>query len=505
MAARNARRSRGHVASLQAKVLKPLFLFGSPKVGVASTISIMNATPGSTISLQSGALPAGMTLNSSARTITGTPTASSTASFTLRETLGGATGSPKDTALSATVALAPPLAAREPFLGQIANNCRVPNSIDTNQTKQMSWSGHRILAPYTGKLKIGFANWYARSNNSEANGGGAATMRSTIITPYGVYRGYSALGIDTIVGADGANIEFEFDVALPVGTPITVAAYRECAGGVLYSQVSSSYVLNPDRSFIYSGGAATDLTGQSAPSYSATEDQRYMFHPIYIAGMTTTRSVIVYGDSRDVGTADRMTARDYDIGQIGRSLGAQGVPYISASVSGESLFGFLSTAGSNSVKRRALSAYVTHQCLQLGINDLNATANVPVGFRTTAMALLDQSKPIIIPTIPPYNTSSDSFVTTANQTVNANEASRVALNNDARTRAGIICWEIADVIETNAAGAKTRNGGRWGCLTATGEVGSSGRALTADGVHDNRECNMLYARDSGAVRANSLA
>lgn len=110
--ARNPARSRGYVASLT-NILKPLLLDGSPQllgsaqVGVASTLRIVGATAGSTITVTSGTVPAGMTLNSAARTITGTPTTAGVASFTLTETLGGATGSPKASAVSTTI-LAPP-------------------------------------------------------------------------------------------------------------------------------------------------------------------------------------------------------------------------------------------------------------------------------------------------------------------------------------------------------------------------------------------------------------
>ena len=75
----------------------------SVPVGAAATINITGATSGSTIALAVGSLPAGMTLNSGARTITGTPSAVALASFTLRETLADSANSPRDTALSVDV------------------------------------------------------------------------------------------------------------------------------------------------------------------------------------------------------------------------------------------------------------------------------------------------------------------------------------------------------------------------------------------------------------------
>ncbi|MGB7407134.1 MAG: Ig domain-containing protein [Pontixanthobacter sp.] len=60
--------------------------------GQSATITITGATAGSTIT---GTVPDGMTLNSAARTITGTPTTVGDFQFTLTETLGDSANSPK--------------------------------------------------------------------------------------------------------------------------------------------------------------------------------------------------------------------------------------------------------------------------------------------------------------------------------------------------------------------------------------------------------------------------
>jgi hypothetical protein len=75
----------------------------APIQNQAITINILGATSGSTITVQTGTLPTGLTLNSAARTITGTPTGTGLSSFTLRETLAGATNTPRDSALGITV------------------------------------------------------------------------------------------------------------------------------------------------------------------------------------------------------------------------------------------------------------------------------------------------------------------------------------------------------------------------------------------------------------------
>lgn len=71
-----------------------------------ATINIIGAATGSAITVSSGSLPSGMTLNSGARTITGTPVSAATSDFTLRETLADSANSPRDTTLSIVVTAA---------------------------------------------------------------------------------------------------------------------------------------------------------------------------------------------------------------------------------------------------------------------------------------------------------------------------------------------------------------------------------------------------------------
>lgn len=67
------------------------------------TIHISGTTAGSTITLASGALPAGLTLNNAARTISGTPVVAGTANFGLREALSDSPNDGRVTGLSLVV------------------------------------------------------------------------------------------------------------------------------------------------------------------------------------------------------------------------------------------------------------------------------------------------------------------------------------------------------------------------------------------------------------------
>lgn len=73
------------------------------QTGQSSSIAIQDRVAGSTLALLAGALPAGISLNSAAGTIVGTPTTAQSASFTLQETLADSANSGRTTALSITV------------------------------------------------------------------------------------------------------------------------------------------------------------------------------------------------------------------------------------------------------------------------------------------------------------------------------------------------------------------------------------------------------------------
>jgi hypothetical protein len=82
--------------------LNPLALSSnSATVGTVLTINILNARTGSTIS---GVVPSGLTLNSAARTITGSPTLAGDYTFSLTETLADSANSPRSTPVSINVA-----------------------------------------------------------------------------------------------------------------------------------------------------------------------------------------------------------------------------------------------------------------------------------------------------------------------------------------------------------------------------------------------------------------
>lgn len=100
-----------------APALRALLLQGAAVIGEVSTLTIANATAGSTLSVVRGALPAGLTLNSAGRAIEGTRTGAGTA-FVVQETLANSPNSPQWTAFSIGDAVPSPTPA--PTLGALS-------------------------------------------------------------------------------------------------------------------------------------------------------------------------------------------------------------------------------------------------------------------------------------------------------------------------------------------------------------------------------------------------
>ena len=128
----NLEHGKARAVNLASTTLNALSLSSaSVPQGSPATINIVGATAGSTIAVQSGSLPTGMTLDSAARTISGTPSGSGLSTFTLRETLAGAVNSPRDTAgLQVNVATAPTLGALSLSASSVTQSA--PSTVNIN-------------------------------------------------------------------------------------------------------------------------------------------------------------------------------------------------------------------------------------------------------------------------------------------------------------------------------------------------------------------------------------
>lgn len=259
--------------------------------------------------------------------------------------------------------------------------------------------------------------------------------------------------------------------ALPVDLAAGASFYVHTYQVAGTSQSGEKYLINfaAFQAGEFGNNTASDQTGSQLSTGSVGG-----LIPLYIvAGQPSVdrKAMIgIYGDSIAEGKQDTNSE-----GFFARALkGSYG--YLNAGLSSEAMSSFVSLASSH--KRRHLMDGITAGFCNYGINDVagNRTLAQMQGNLATVVGVMRRAgaRAVTWTTLLPNATSSDSFATAANQTPGANESVRVAFNDWLRTQAGQAVdyvFEAADVLEVDAAGNPTRNGGRWA-------VGS-----TPDGVH----------------------
>lgn len=453
-----------------------------------------------------GSLPSGLSFNTSTGAITGTPTAAGTTSG-LTIAVTDTSGTAKLTGLSITVTktvaasvsvrstVSMPketydaLAVKDPntsyvteagtylgstllssnssslasYLGQVATRGRVGDSFAAPNKQIMSATKHFARDNMNGAVAI-FANW---SRTSEAASGAAATITASVEYPSGTFTRVTFGGLTSGTIPDGGTITTDPLPTIPRGASFYFWTYFTCTAGIIYTSGNDA----TDRSAFGASGivdytAAGATTGQ-LPLGSV------IYAPMAIIGQTTRPAILVIGDSNGSGFADGSGGFGGDNGMLVRPIGPS-LAYIQATAQAESLQNFIS----NSTKRRALLTYCSHVIINLGINDVARAGTTMRNDLVSIINLLAPAgKPIWLTTLMPYATSTDSFITTANQTTQANNANRVAYNN--LIRGGIAgatgYFDIADAVES------ARDSGLWRV---------DGGAHTADGLHVNPRGSM---------------
>lgn len=362
------------------------------------------------------------------------------------------------------------------YLGPVAaGGTIIPTAIST--TNKQIYSRTRYVSRDTiSALKIVVPTYYVASTSAPTDGteracnGGVAvaTVHASVEYPAGVITPILWGGASAGTVAANANGVSDFvSVAIPVNTEFWIRLHYANADGIVFA---SQYPFTSGDQVAF-GVTTPDLTLGG----SAADTTSNMYTAVAVLGMTRKPTVFLAGDSRVCGRIDTGD-KSCNFGALARSVGV-GLAYINAGCTGDRAL----WAKANYTRRAALAAYCTHVICEYGINDLNAsnqtsaqtTASLATFFALTGIA----GKPIWQCTVPPITTSSDSWATVANQTVNADDADRVTFNN--AVRAGIAgvqgFFDLADVAES------ARDSGKW-----------KAPGWTTDGAHETRLGNLAY-------------
>lgn len=227
----------------------------------------------------------------------------------------------------------------------------------------------------------------------------------------------------------------------------------------------------------------TDDMAQVAPTGTSVTDYSPALIRGYSADGGVIPSVVVFGSSSAQGVGDTQQAPAYVSGYIARSLVAAGLPYVMLAESGETALSFLGVSGA---KRRYLASLckATHSINTYGSNDISAGATL-----VQCQDRLRQLKTMMegygttpyFCTYTPATTSTDSWATVANQTVQS--PIRGQLSDWLRAQAG---WNVINLDYASDSGLAS--GG-----AATGKWRVDLGQPTTDGLHGTAALHTAIA------------
>tara|TARA_R110000868_G_scaffold230335_11_gene483506 strand:+ start:908 stop:2089 length:1182 start_codon:yes stop_codon:yes gene_type:complete len=356
-------------------------------------------------------------------------------------------------------------AAIPAYLGQVGCRTFIPDTINPSITRQMNVRSEflRDSVPY---LQLGFGNFYT-TTTGEANGGAVRYITAGIEFPLGTITQVKFDGSPTLALADGVDKVLSDPVLPPLPyiswprtAQIWIRTLQECAAGIIFSSSYKAYGLLLDRT--HTSNAAVD--GTMDPAWSGGSLGGNPFGPYCIVGPTTRPSIVSVHDSRGNGGTMTSNSTTYT-GEVQGAFGPR--------------FGFMDLsrgtqqaeqiAGAGFTKRKAYLIHASHGICGAGVNDMvtnGRTAAQVAGYRQTIIGFAPKLK-WLETTIAPVTTSTDSWATTANQTVTSINAERILFNQ--RVRAGNAGFDgfidIADLLES------ARNSGFWKPF------------MTGDGLH----------------------
>lgn len=256
-------------------------------------------------------------------------------------------------------------------------------------------------------------------------------------------------------------------ISIPWGAEYWTRTYYACADGIVFA---SNYPFTSGDQYAF--GVTTPDLVLSGTAAACTGN---ITTPVAHLAMTRKATVFLAGDSRVCGRTDTGDS-SHTFGNIARSLGTA-VATINAGCTGDRAL----WAKANFTLRGALAAYCSHVICEYGINDLNASAQTSAQTLASLQTFYALSglagKPIWQCTVPPITTSSDSWATVANQTVNADDADRVTFCGSVRAGTAL----TRGVIDHALVAEDTFNGGKW-----------RAPSWTTDGAHETRFGNLAY-------------
>jgi len=352
------------------------------------------------------------------------------------------------------------------------NRCQHPwnelSAASSGTTTKTYLSRHKTLFQVAG-IRLAYANHYTKdgATYSDTPGPNNIDVKASVVLPDGSTRyPIRFQGRRTVTIEPGGTV-----VSDPLFVPLAAADILQVYTGVtltdsqknplgLSGYGSAGATVYADGGGGGEGVESTDVVDSGA----VTPGWVNLYAPSAIYGMNTAPGrtwVALIGDSILHGGTDWPPKWGF----ASRLCDAAGIGYVRLPV-GSSMASHYKAYAATLLRSR-LVAGCGAIVLNLGTNDIAAShslATVKADLLLVWALLARFGVPVFHCTLVPRTTSTDGWVTAANQTPTAQESVRTDLNDWLRAGslanlAGII--EVADLVETNAAGVLTRNGGRF--------------------------------------------
>ncbi len=199
--------------------------------------------------------------------------------------------------------------------------------------------------------------------------------------------------------------------------------------------------------------------------------------PCAILGMTTKRSVVILGDSRQAGYRDDFQAANGGWGEFGTAFAGQ-YGYTNLGLSGHTAAQYVNAHA----LRDELVQYASDVVNAYGVNDIfvNHSTAAQLKALNATIAGYYPTKRVYRATLDPETSSTNNFIDLLNQTLRngSDEAQRLLYNADVRNDAAY--FDCAGVSESSL------NSGKW-------RIDGTANKYTSDGIHPSPTLYRLYS------------
>lgn len=358
---------------------------------------------------------------------------------------------------------------------QVANRCITTDTYSTSYKQSMSVRYHKLFDFSSAGIVLGFTSYAIQGGNPGFGSPTPSTFTASVEYPAGsgvrqqVKFSGSSSGVETL-----GQILYSDPIVLSglPGQEAIVRVWQSNATGITHCSSGGGYrstegqqlsaTTTPDVTMSGSTGIGSGYMSGMVCSITSLSS----FPAAYIAGDSIGRG------QQDAGNVTGMC------GVIDRSIGMD-MPYINVSAPGAKMQDWNSSGHLVNIFS-TLAAFCDVAVLQAGTNDIflgsrtdtNVRADL-VGAMTKLNTLKSGIKCLAVSVLP-QTTSTDSWATTANQTVKAGEVYRVAYNRSLGTDSTLLS-------NANFAGAFNV----CPAIESAPDSGIINASRTADGVHPN--------------------